>query len=271
MRCHVLPRWAKLPAESITRADVKKLMTDMEDRPTLANLMLANVSAVFSWAIKEEVLKFNPCVKVDRNELASRERTLSRSELQKFWAAFDDAGLLRSTALKLILLTGQRPGEVAAMRWEDIKDGIWWELPGKPTGDWPGTKNGANHRVPLSKTVQHLLTEVHTDEVTGPVFPRCGRNLDAAMRTLCDRLGVTDKITPHDLRRTFATTMAALGYNRHAQDRLLNHRDHSVSSTYDRHSYAIEDRKIIEAVARHITRVAEGKVEEDNVVALKTA
>ena len=53
-----------------------------------------------------------PCG-LDRNATRSRERVLSDSELPRFWSAFDDAGLIISTALKTILLVGQRPGEVA--------------------------------------------------------------------------------------------------------------------------------------------------------------
>ena len=66
----------------------------------------------------------------ERNATKSRERVLSDSEIPLFWAAFDELGLLEGTALKLILLLGQRPGEVCAMVREHIVDG-WWTLPGR--------------------------------------------------------------------------------------------------------------------------------------------
>ena len=78
--------------------------------------------------MKQDLLKLNPCKWVEFNETKSRERVLSESEIQPFWKAFDDAGYIQSLALKMILLTGQRPGEVIHMRTEHIKDG-WWELP----------------------------------------------------------------------------------------------------------------------------------------------
>ena len=56
---------------------------------------------------------------------------LSDAEVPLVWSAFDDAGLIVGSALKLILLLGQRPGEVAHMRHEHIKDG-WREMPGDP-------------------------------------------------------------------------------------------------------------------------------------------
>src|SRR5262245_2304113 len=57
---YVLPRWGKLQAGSITRADAKALMTRIEAR-ILANQVLAATSAIFSWACKQDLLAGNPC------------------------------------------------------------------------------------------------------------------------------------------------------------------------------------------------------------------
>ena len=111
------------------------------------------------------------------------------------------------------------------MRREHIADG-WWTMPGDPVPalDWPGTKNGESHRVWLPAPAQALLAEM--DE-TGLVFvgPRGGAvdKLDAAMRTICAELGV-ERATPHDLRRTHGTTIAALGFGRDAMNRVQNHK-----------------------------------------------
>jgi Arm domain-containing DNA-binding protein/integrase-like protein len=109
---HATPRWGKLQATTITRSDVKQMMARIE-APITANQTLAAVSAIFSWALKEELVAANPCKLVDRNPTRERERILADSELPLFWKAFDDAGLVASSALKTILLTGQRPGEVS--------------------------------------------------------------------------------------------------------------------------------------------------------------
>ena len=121
------------------------------DAPIVANQTLAAASAIFSWAIRQEILTVNPCKLVDRNPTTDRERVLSDDEVRLLWPKLDPA-------LKLILLTGQRPGEVAAMQREHIADG-WWQMPGKPQGDWPGTKNGRDHRVWLSEPAQALIEQ----------------------------------------------------------------------------------------------------------------
>jgi integrase len=240
--------------------------------PSVANQTLAACSPIFSWAIREEIgqVKVNPCAKIEMNEKTDRERILSDSEITKFWAAFEDEGLLASVALKTVLLTGQRPGEVRHMRREHIKDG-WWDLPGKPIKElgWPGTKNGESNRIWLPTAVQDLIAEIGEAE-TGFVFANDTgkpiRALDEAMRNVCTRLEIGDKVTPHDLRRTFGTTVTRLGFGRQAMDRILNHTDSGVGSVYDRHGYAAEDKKIMEAVTAKFMAMINGEQEADNVV-----
>ena len=211
MRRHVLPRWGKLLASTITRSDIKAMMASIE-APVVANQTLAAVSAIFSWAAKEELVTVNPCRGIDRNATKSRERVLADSEVPRFWSAFDDAGLVAGSALKTILLTGQRPGEVAHMRREHIKDG-WWKMPGEPVPrlGWPGTKNGraiVSGSLPRCKPSWPRWARRHGLRVCRLPWA-CSVKLDVAMRSICTKLGV-ERATPHDLRRTFSTTITGL-------------------------------------------------------------
>jgi integrase len=184
---------------------------------------------------------------------------LSDSELPKFWAAFDSIDLVEGAALKVLLLTGQRPGEVAHMRTEHIVDG-WWTMPGEPVRalNWPGTKNAQTHRVWLPKAVQNLIAEL---EPSGLVFtgPRGGaaQSLDAVMRSICTELGV-ERVTPHDLRRTHGTTISKLRFSRDAMNRIQNHKEGGIANVYDQHKYADENREIMEAVANKIMSLIDG-------------
>ena len=252
VRKHLLSQWGKLSAADISRTDIKAMMTRI-DAPIVANQALAAASAIFAWAIREEILAVNPCQLVERNETKSRERVLSDSEIPKFWSAFDGAGLVQSKALKMILLTGQRPGEVAHMCREHVIDG-WWTMPGDPVPPlgWPGTKNGATHRVWLPKPAQALLANMPE---TGQVFGRL--RLDTAMRSICSKLGA-ERATPHDLRRTHGTAIAALGFGRDAMNRVQNHKEGGIASVYDRHGYSEENKRIMDTVAQRITTLVEG-------------
>jgi integrase len=260
---YLLPRWGKLEAKSILRSDVRQLIARIE-APVLANQVLAAASAILSWAVKQEIVAVNPCRGVERNETKSRERVLSDSEIPKFWSAFDTAGLVRGSALKVVLLTGQRPGEVAKMRKEHVADG-WWTMPGEPVLaiGWPGTKNGATHRVWLPRAVQDIIAELSDGATTDFVFagPRSKPidGLSEAMRSICAELGVNDKVTPHDLRRTHGSTITGLGFGRDAMNRVQNHREGGIADVYDRHKYADENKRVMEAVAAHILALAEGR------------
>jgi integrase len=231
------------------------------EAPVLANQVLAAVSAIFTWAVREEILPANPCKLVARNPTRSRERVLSDSEVLRFWAAFDDANLIIGAALKIILITGQRPGEVAHMRRERIKDG-WWEMPGEPVPSqgWPGTKNAASHRVWLPQAAQALIAELSRSDTSGFVFqgPRRGpaRDLDGAMRAISKKLG-GEPVRPHDLRRTHGTTITKLKFGRDAMNRIQNHIEGGIADVYDQHQYADENKHVMEAVAARIISLVE--------------
>lgn len=228
--------------------------------PSVANQTLRAVSAIFSWAIKEQVggVLTNPCSHVIGTETKSRERVLSQQEVPQFWQAFE-ASELRGVALKVLLLTGQRPGEICHMRWEHIVDG-WWELPGQPVPalGWPGTKNGESHRVWLPKVARELIGQgtvgfVFASKRGGPI-----RGLDLLMRAICTGLKV-EKATPHDLRRTHGTAITRLGFGKDAMNRIQNHKEGGIASVYDRHQYADENKRIMEAVAQHVMTLIEGR------------
>jgi integrase len=251
---YLLPVWGKLQAASITRGDVRTMMAKIE-APVLANQILASASAIFGWALKQEIVDSNPCIGIERNQTKDRERILSDAEIPLFWKAFDDGGLVASSALKTILLTGQRPGEVAHMRREHIVDG-WWTLPGKPVPElgWLGTKNAATHRVWLPKVVQGIIAELN-DATTGFVFAGArGRpvsRFDVVMQSCCKKLGV-ERATPHDLRRTHGSTITGLRFGRPAMNRIQNHIEGGIGDVYDRNDYAPEIKQVMDAVASKI-------------------
>jgi integrase len=168
IRTNVMPFWGNLAAKDVTRAQVKELVGKLSDRPILANAVLAKIAAVFTFAVTEEIVAVNPAAGVPKNPTRERDRVLSEAEVALFWKGCELIDPLRATGLKIILLTGQRPGEVTHMRREHIRDGLWWEMPGQPVRDlkWPGTKNASSHRVFLSAKVRSLIG----DDVAGFVF-----------------------------------------------------------------------------------------------------
>ena len=107
VRRFLLPRWRKLQPANITRSDVRSMMTSIA-APIVANQTLAAASAIFSWAVRQELLKVNPCLgwSATRPPLVTGFCPIANYRNSR--QAFDDAGLVESAALKTILLTGQR-------------------------------------------------------------------------------------------------------------------------------------------------------------------
>ena len=239
IRRYLLPRWGKLDIGSIRRADVKAAIAAIV-APVLANQVLVAASAIFRWAVRQEIISANPCSGVEKNSITSRERVLSDAEIAAFWPHL-------SAPLKMILLTGQRPGEVAHLHCAHVVDGGWWVMPGAPDPktSWPGTKNAQSHRVWLSEPVRELLSDV----LAAPV--RTGQ-MQRVMRDICAQLEISEKVTPHDLRRTFCSKVTALGFGRDAMNRVTNHKEGGIADVYDRHRYQEENKMIMETVARHI-------------------
>jgi integrase len=261
---YALPRLGNLPVKDVTRAEVRATV-GLIDKPVLANQVLANLSAVFSWAMTQDLVTANPCKGITYNPVVSRERVLSDDELPRFWAALDDS--VQARALKAVLLLGQRPGEVTRMRREHVV-GNWWQMPGAPdpaTG-WPGTKNGDSHDVWLPQRVRELIGEGAAGFVFESGKGGAVTKVDKLMRRICKETGI-ERATPHDLRRTHQTLLARCGHSGDLIDKIGNHRMRRIRRVYNRYDYRPQIQRAMEVTATFIMDLVEGR-RPDNVVAM---
>ena len=139
LRANARPLWGERAAATITRPDVAKLLLDVVGRsPTSANRLRSILVTMFTWAVDNSLLDVSPMVGIKKpaKEGQGKTRTLRDDELRVFWTALDDAGLTPpiSAALRIILLLGQRPAEVAGMTRDelidfDAPDAALWALP----------------------------------------------------------------------------------------------------------------------------------------------
>ncbi len=222
-----------------------------------AAAMFAALSKMFSWLVQQRRIGGSPCVGVHRPPPPrSRDRVLANSEIKAFWQA---ASLERSefaAVLKLLLLLGQRLGEVRGMRREELsEDGAVWTLPAART------KNRRTHVVPLPPLAQQLITDAggegeHVFSTTGGRAPvaigsKIKKRMDARMKA-------SASWREHDLRRTCATGMAELGAAPHIVEAVLNHvsgHRAGVAGIYNRAAYAAEKKAALERWAAHVERI----------------
>jgi integrase len=265
LRVNVLPVLGAAKADGVHRCDIVRLLDPIAERaPIMANRTLAVVRTMFNKAVERGLLDASPCtrMKAPRSE-KPRERVLSDDEIRALWTRLDTARMDPRTAaaIRLILATGQRPGEVRAMRWDEV-EGAWWTIPSEKA------KNKTTHRVPLTALALELLGE----RGEGFVFPtrgKLGHPGDTALNHACRanllHFGI-EPWTPHDLRRTVGTRLGELGFNRLIQDKIMHHKDHTVGGIYDRHSYDREKRQALEAWERRLRMIILGVEEPGKVI-----
>jgi len=259
LRRDAIPTLGRLKASAVRRRDVIALVEGKaSSAPVAANRLLSAISRAYNWALRRELIETgNPASLVLKAPEGTRDRVLTAGELVQVWERLDDAPRLgpdAATALRLILLTLARPGEVVGMRWTEL-DNDWWEIPGART------KNRRAHRVPLNSLAKTILEDRSRDsEFVFPSdqAPHLARlSLSHAIRRTRKHFGVLP-FTPHDLRRTAASHIAALGTPRFVVERLLNHTDRSVTSVYDRYEYTREKRQAAEHWGRFVNSLLTG-------------
>jgi len=273
----VIPVLGRKKAAEVTRRDIRLLLDGIIDRgaPITANRVLAVVRKMFRFAVSRDIVPNNPCEAVEAPaKEASRDRVLSEPEIQTLWQSLNSNKLkmteLVRMSLRMILVTGQRKGEVVSARWDemDLAAG-WWTIPGEKA------KNGLPHRVPLSPFALELLKQIRKLSSDSEfLFPSAHGNkairhdaVSKAVRRDESALNV-EHFTPHDLRRTAASQMASAGISRLVISKILNHVDSSVTAVYDRHSYDKDKRKALNAWARQLDTITSGK-KASNVVSIK--
>ena len=277
---HVVSVWGERDIHSITKRDVIDLLDAIADsgRAVSANRVRSYMSKFLNWCVERDVIDQSPAtgVKPVAKE-KSRERVLSDDEIRWLWTACDRVGQPWGPLGKLLLLTGQRLGEVCGMTDREI-DGDLWSLSGERT------KNGRAHTVPLSGAAVAALASVGrikgarglilttTGDTPLSGYTKGRNHLAEAMAEIAsEETGEPIEIdhwTFHDLRRTAATGMARLGIPVRVTEAVLNHVSGTgggIVAVYQRHDFAEEKRHALDAWASFVTDLVEGR-RADNVV-----
>ena len=281
---HVVAAWGERDIQDITRRDVIDLLDRIADsgRVVSANRVRSYIGTFFNWAVDRDIISASPAqgVKPVAKEKA-RDRVLSDDEIRWFWRACDELGFPWGPFGKTLLLTAQRLGEVAGIADAEI-EGDTWHLSGDRT------KNGRPHTVPLSDTVRSVLAAVERVEGrAGLIYTTTGRSplsgfhkgrnhiAEHMAELASEEAGEPvelERWTFHDLRRTAATGMARLGIPVRVTEAVLNHVSGTgggIVAVYQRHDYADEKRAALDAWARLVADLVEGKA--DNVVRIGEA
>ena len=250
----------------------------------MAKLIFSLIRQMFRFAVDRDILEFEPTAAIRKAKIGGkdteRDRVLSEDEIKALVPQLPKAGLSKSAevAVWLSLSTCCRIGELMAARWEhvDFDRSVWWIPP-------ENSKNGKSHTVCLSGfaltqfqilrnagngTATTIRDRFSKEELSTWVYPNRSGTAAVCPKTITKQLGdrqrpglppmkgraraelsntlvlVGGRWGPHDLRRTGATMMVALGVLPEVAERCLNHTEQNrVKRTYQRHSYESEMRE----------------------------
>jgi integrase len=254
LQTHVVDRWDARRLDSITRADVRAALVGI-DAPAAANLVHATMRTFFNWCVENDLIANSPVFGVRApNKHTPRDRVLTDDELRAVWRATEKEGYPLGPLLQLLILTGQRRGEVTGMEWGEIDlDRALWTLPRERV------KNDRRHEVPLSRQAIGIIKSVPRigDRYVFTVSGTAATNNFKAKRRLNQLAGI-QAWTLHDLRRTAASGMARLGTNLVVIEKVLNHVSGSLAGivgVYQRHEFAEEKRTALQLWADHVERL----------------
>lgn len=262
---HFVPHWRVKRLSDISDADVDKRLQALADTPSEQRHAFVYLRAFFRWAVRRGYIENAPLKRVAAPKVReSRERVLSDAELKAVLARAIETPYPFGQIVQLLIYTGQRRGEVAALRWD------WIDTQAK-TITLPAsiTKNKRTHTFPYGDRTAGALDSIPK---TGDyLFPAARSHVGGKPTTTFNGWGKpkaafdeglpVEPWTLHDLRRTFATGLAALSTPIHITEKLLNHVSGTISGVaaiYNRHAYVDEMREAISAWEGKLTALAEG-------------
>jgi integrase len=126
LRLYIRPQLGSMRVSAVTLADVERMCRAVAEAggPYQANRVQAVASKLFTSAIRwglRSPADGNPCKFVERHKEHHRRRYAITDELQRLMAALAEHPDRQSAdAIRLLLLTGARRGEVLSMRWADL-------------------------------------------------------------------------------------------------------------------------------------------------------
>ncbi|WP_347255710.1 tyrosine-type recombinase/integrase [Brachymonas denitrificans] len=289
----ILPKLGSLPAREVMTADVVALVEAVGKKSVnVAELVFTAVSEIFKHGLARHVVTANPCAGISVSAICGkpepkRQRLkLTEDELRVILPALPGIGAENALAVKIQLATCVRLGELAKAEWAHVDfDRAEWFVPDQ------NSKTGRGFTIPLPPPVVGWFRELEPFACGSRfVLParqvRRTRNhggevhfeqraMNAMLHKLCEKLG--DKVrrfTPHDLRSTARSHLAALGVNILVAERCLNHSLGGLIAIYDQHDYMTERRAALELWTDFILACEAGRAwlpQGDNVIPLRKA
>jgi integrase len=247
----VFPDIGMLQIEKIVPRDVILILERIErrDAPDVAKRMGQHITRVFEHAINKGLCDYNPAqgrASIIATRKVQHRQFLKEADLPEFLNKLEDyrGGKLVQLAIKLLVITFVRPGELREARWEQIDEraGLW-RIPAEQM------KMDRDHTVPLSRQAMEIIAELRgISGKSALLFPgsRGGHKpiSDVTLLKAFQIMGYVGekKVVPSGMRSTASTILNERGFNSDAIERQLAHVEkNKVRAAYN-HSEYLEER-----------------------------
>ncbi len=236
----------------ITRHDIASVVEDIK-KPSEQKHAFVAIRTMMNWCVKRGYLDVSPTPPMTF-KTRTRERVLDDAELAAVWHRAEGFGYPYGSIVQLLILTGQRKGEIVGLRHS-------WVTNGQIAYPSEFAKNRRSHTVPVGARALDLLGKISggadllfpsrfNDERTFNGFSKCKAFFDQDLNI--------EPYTLHDLRRTFSSNMAKLGTPIHVTERILNHISGTISgvaAVYNRHAYINEMQVAFGEYEKHLSYI----------------
>lgn len=262
LEADVFPTIGRRPIVQLKPREVIAVVKAIEARGAgeVADRVLQRVRAVFRYALTHELIESNPMVDLRPGELLkprveTHRLAMAAADLPGFLARLEAYEGEPSTAqaLRLLLLTAVRPGELRGARWSEIdSEAAEWRIPAERM------KMRTPHIVPLSTQALAVLDvmrpltghrELVFSGVYNPDKPLSENTLNSALA----RMGYAGRATSHGFRALFSTVANECGHDPDVIERQLAHKERNrVRAAYHRAEYLGDRAKLLQWWADYI-------------------
>lgn len=270
LEADVFPALGSRPLAGIRPGEVMAVVKRIEARGAgdQASRVLQRIKAVYRWAVTHERIESNPMLDLVPSEIlkprqVNHRAALSDRDLPEFLGKLGayEGDPHTVNALRLLMLTATRPGEVRGARWAEFElDEAIWIIPAERM------KMRTEHRVPLSRQALQVLRTMHglsggRDLVfPSPFYPSKPLSENTFNSALA-RMGFKNAATAHGFRALFSTVANETGWNPDVIERQLAHKERNgVRAAYHRSTYLQERQRLMQWWADYLDGRKSGKV-----------
>ena len=255
IRDYIKPKLGRIQADKLTPQMLVRFHDTLREKPRTANYCISTISSMWGWANKRGLIKLeNPCLHLDRFKEVKRQRYLNLDEVNRLSVALrqeEQRNPYAVAAIKMLMMTGARLGEILSARWEWIEGDIL-RLPDSKTGE---------KVITLPSPVVELLKSL--PRIEGNPFIIVGHksgqhmvNLRKPWMRIIEAAQI-EHVRLHDLRHSFASFAVGSGASLALIGGQLGH---SSIATTQRYAHLARDpiKQVTESTASVISEALEG-------------